>query len=178
MSFQLKNFSPFPSWHGVVVVLLISLALGYYTHEFILIDKLSTVVDLFSFLPFTAFAYIGGIYYISSSITSLKGLSVSERNRITGRLSSKRRLYTTIGTLNIAFGLCIILLYIFTDLTNILRFVVTSAVYLAILTMALCAFEQLYLNSFKQSIHERETKREEKQKLLNEYNETNNPAHA
>ena len=62
--------------------------------------------------------------------------------------------------------------------TKILRFVVTGAVYLAILTMVLCLFEQLNLNSFKQSIHERENKREEKEKLLNDYNENNKPIHA
>ena len=176
MSFLLNNCSPFKSWRGVAVSLLISLTLGYYTHGYIVTDKLSTAVDLFSFMPFTAIAYIGGIFYISFSITSLKGFSVSEQNRIAGRLSSKRRLYSIIGILNLAFGLCIIFLYIFTDLTNILRFVVTSAAYLAILTIVLCGFEQLYLNSFKEIVYERETKREEKQKLLDEFNETNNPA--
>ena len=139
----------------LLVTFLFSVVLGYYTHKFIRVEKINTVVDLFSLLPFTAVAYIGGIIYISFSISSMKGLSVSEREKIKASLFFKRRKYTVVGLINLIAGLFVILLYIFTDSTNILKFVIACAIYFAVCTIILCVLEQMNLNSFKQHISER-----------------------
>ena len=177
MIIQSKFYSRIWSKSIVVSTVLLSIILSYCTYEFIDIKKLSTVVDLFSFLPFTATAYIGGIIYISSSISSLKGLSIAERVKINASVSSRRKLYTIVGAFNLLIGLSVILLYIFSDLTLVLGFSIACAVYLAILTIILCAIEQWYLNLFKQYINDRKTKQDEKKKLLSEYPD-NNHVHA
>lgn len=164
-----SKFLPFVwSKLAVAIILLVSVTIGYSTHDFIDEEKLSTIIEIFSFLPFTAVAYMGGIFYISFSISSVKGLSVTEQASIEATLSSRRWLYAIMGAINLLIGLCAILLYVFTNSMHTLRLLIACAVYIAGATIILCVLEQFYLNSFKHLIEDRTTKREEKKKLLKE----------